>query len=361
MKGQQKESWNAYCVEELKVISRLLYNHGFELDEKQIHIAGERHLFSGKKFVLTGTEMDTGKKVIIKASNDPQGKKEILHQRLCKQTLNQIEYAKNIFNSPEEILYFEKEPYIISIVTHIEQDITFLERTTEQQFFLSLKAFELQEGVHATTSKHMKVMKKIFGTKNASDYLKTFDEYKQIILISNEDTELTSLLSETSTLLTQAATTIELYGNFLVHTDFVPHNIRVKDNTIYFLDHSAIRFGNKHEGWARFLNFMTLYNRDLEKALLFYFKNNRSKEENESLRLMRIYRLVELIAHYSELLELTNDNLHTLTKGRVVFWTQVLKATLINTQVNESIVEEYKKTRDSLRSTEEKTRQKNLH
>ena len=48
---------------------------------------------------------------------------------------------------------------------------------------------------------------------------------------------------------------------------------------MYLLDHSSLRFGNKYEGWARFRNFTTFYNRPLEEALLLYMRNNRAEEK----------------------------------------------------------------------------------
>ena len=155
--------------------------------------------------------------------------------------------------------------------------------------------------------------------------------------------------------------TIEQYCGFLTHTDFVPHNFRIVGDNMYLLDHSSLRFGNKYEGWARFLNFMTFYNRPLEEALLFYMRNNRAEEEMLSLTLMRIYKLGELIWYHSDKLEKTSGDLRTLTQRRVEFWTSVLEAILGNTLVSEQIVREYVKTRDVLRSAEEHNRQKGLH
>jgi thiamine kinase-like enzyme len=154
---------------------------------------------------------------------------------------------------------------------------------------------------------------------------------------------------------------IDQYGNFLTHTDFVPHNFRIKDGTLYLLDFSSLRFGNKHEGWARFLNFMTLHNRELETLLVSYVKDNRSEEELESLWLMRLFRLGEIITYYVTTLDKSVDNLLTLNQSRVVFWSEVLKAELRNERVAESIVEEYRQQRDQLRTEEEKVRQVGLH
>ena len=155
--------------------------------------------------------------------------------------------------------------------------------------------------------------------------------------------------------------TIEQYSGFLTHTDFVPHNIRIHDDTIYLLDHSSLTFGNKYEGWARFVNFMTLYNPMLENALVTYVKENRTPEESVSLRMMRIYRLGEIIWYYVQTLEKSTGDLHTLNTARITFWSTVLTHILKDERIPESIITEYKKTRDSLRSDDEKKRQQGLH
>lgn len=359
MKSFTKEQWNTYCTKELEIISSILENYDISLDTEQVHIGGERHLFSGKKFVLIG-EKD-GSPVIIKASRDKNGIREIETERKCRKALDTIEFAAHVFFSPEELLYIKQKGYVISIIAYIEQQSTFIKRPLKDQFFLTLKAFEIQEGVHATTYEHANIIRNLFGIKKTEDYLSSFDTFQKIAKEKNAPSKTYTTLKDSLQTLKDAQSIIECYGGFLVHTDFVPHNVRIKDHTIYLLDHSSISFGNKHEGWARFLNFMTLYNRELESALLYYFQHNRSPLENESLRLMRIYRLGELIAHYTKLLEHTADDLRELTKERISFWTDVLISIQSETLLEESRIEEYKKVRDSLRTSEEKKRQKNLH
>ena len=153
---------------------------------------------------------------------------------------------------------------------------------------------------------------------------------------------------------------ISLYSGFLTHIDFVPHNIRIHNRTIYILDHSDIHIANKHEGWARFLNYMTLYNHTLESMLLTYIKKNRPREEYESLRLMRIYKLTELIAHYARTLQKAEGNLYMLNSKRLHFWSDVLQGIITNNTVSDKRVQEYITHRDKLRSVHENVRQKEL-
>lgn len=106
---------------------------------------------------------------------------------------------------------------------------------------------------------------------------------------------------------------------------------------------------------------MTLYNRSLEKILIEYVQKNRTKEEFLSLKLMRIFRLADLIRHYTETIKKSSGNLIVLNQKRVEFWTNALEAVLNDKFLSQDIIEEYKSTRDRLRSDEEKRRQKELY
>jgi len=316
---------------ELSDIKPILTKLGFSLDENQPHISGERHLMqavtttSGSKLILLGTRVSDKRRVVIKATKDPDGVREIKHERVCRDATKNIIFAYDIFYSPEEILSTKKDGYTISIQLYIDQPSAFLDRPTKEQFFLALKALKTQEGAHATTYRHMKAVSKTFGIVDTDWYIssyKTFQKNTKGCL--PKDNHLHLLLKRGLERLGEERDIIEQYNNFLTHTDFVPHNFRVNDGKIYLLDYSSLRFGNKYESWARFLNFMTLYNRPLEEALLFYVKNNRTKEEYRSLELMRIYRLGEIIWFYTNLLNKTSGDLHALTEKRVDFWASVL-------------------------------------
>jgi hypothetical protein len=235
-------------------------------------------------------------------------------------------------------------------------------RPTKEQFSLALKAFKAQESAHATTYRHRRFVSKTFGEKTFNDYLDAFEGFREhLIRAFPEKRALHEILGRARELLENHRDIIEQYSGFLTHTDFVPHNFRVMKDNIYLLDHSSIRFGNKYEGWARLVNFMTLHNPELSKALIEYVKNNRTPEELLSLKLMRLYRLVEIIFYYTNTLSKSSGDLLKLNQARVEFWTRVLEAVLNDEPVSENTVEEYKKTRDSLRSEDEKKRQVGLH
>ena len=317
---------------------------------------------SGRKLILLGKDLQTNKKVVIKITNDPKGKEEIQDEHKYRNALKNIIFSYKKFHSPKTILLTQKENYLISIQAFINKEQNFIDLPLETQFNLALQGFKTQEGAHAITYGHLKKITKIFGKVDSSWYLKSFKNFqKNIKKTLPQHDNLHSLLEKGILELKKNKQTIEQYCNFLTHTDFVPHNFRVIENKIYLLDHSSIRFGNKYESWARFLNFMTLYNRPLEDALIFYIKNNRTQEEQLSLKLMRIFRLGEIIWYYTNLLSKTSGDLHTLTQARIKLWTLVLKTTLQNKSISEKKILEYETLRDSLRSIEEKERQKDLH
>ena len=362
-----KESWSIYCTNELLVLSPILLRHGYTLEADQPHVSGERFLMQaitttgGKKLILIGTSR-TGTRVIIKATRDFSGKEEIVHEHVCRDILEKINFAGSVFHSPEELLYIDELEFRIVVTRYIEQTSAFLDRRLEDQYLFALQAFKEQESAHATTYTHKKLIANTFGIRTADTYKKictSFVHNLEHVLPSEK--EIISQLKAAESLIMKEHMTIEQYCGFLTHTDFVPHNIRITQNTIYLLDHSSLVFGNKYDGWARFVNFMTLHNPPLERALVAYIRENRTPEELVSLRMMRLFRLGEIIWYYAQTLEKSAGDLLTLNTARMHFWNNILTHILQDIEIPQSLIAEYIVTRDALRSDEEKVRQKGLH
>jgi hypothetical protein len=368
MSKNNEKIWKKYCERELEKVTPILKELGYELDSHQKHICGERYLMqavtteSGRKLILLGRRVTDGKKVVIKVTSDRKGIRELEFEKKSRAALQEIKFAYQVFFSPKELLFTKQKGFAISIQEFISQERQFLDRALEDQFELALCAFKSQESAHATTYEHVRLSKKMFDSKSADEYVRMFKSFVVGIKKSlPEETEKTALIHAAEKFIKSNVKTIEQYSGFLTHTDFVPHNFRIVGSDIYLLDHSSIRFGNKYEGWARFVNFMALYNPELEQAFLDYVKNNRTPEESLSLKLMRIYRLGEIIYYYTNTLSKSEGDLLELNRARIDFWSEVLKAVLEDSTVSKEIIEEYKKHRDSLRSEEEKGRQKELH
>lgn len=354
--------WEDYCQQELALLKPILEQLGFSLSEQQVHLGGERYIFAGKKLVLLGQRLGDGQRVIIKASRDKLGLREIRSEVDGRRVLDRIDFAYHVFLSPPEILFTKQGGYIIFITAFIEQKQPFLERPLTEQFFLALKGLEAQEGAQATTYEHHRSVSKIFSLWQAKNYLEKFSSYQATVsAILSDNTRLKDLLGRAHDFLQQQQETIDLYSGFLVHWDFVPHNFRLRDHDIYLLDHSSLRFGNKYESWARFINFMVLHNPSLEQLLLDYLTANRSQEESLSLQLMRLFRLGELLWYYASTLDKISGDLNKLNRARIDFWTEVLETVLDNKILESTIRENYKQVRDSLRTPAEKQRQKELH
>lgn len=334
----------------------ILESLGFRLDSEQPHISGERFLMQKDKQVLVGTDA-SGSKVIIKVSNKPSGKQEIDNERITRNLLSSVVFSNDNILFPKEIYFGETNGYTIWVTEFIPQDKVFVAYTLEEQFFLILRAFEEQEAFHATTFEHLKSIDKFFPVYHAREYFAQFKEYRQNTT-SLGNTALNETIAKAEELLISSKRTIDKFANYLTHSDFVPHNFRIKSKTIYMLDLSAVHFGNKYEGWARFLNYMVIHNPKLEKLLGNYVRDNRGPEEYLNLRLMRIYKLGFLINFYIKSLEKTDGNLHALTLERIDFWHEILKFILDDKEIPDAFVEEYKNKRDSLRSEEEKKRQR---
>ena len=357
---QGKKNWDAYRERELQAAKPILDQLGYRLSDEQVHISGERFLMSGKKLVLTGWRIADQKKVIIKLSSDPSGMREIEHEHHARQTLHRLDFGYQHLAIPEEILFHTQQGLQFAITLFLEEEIPFLKQTPRDQFFLALRAFEMQEGLHVTTYAHALEIAGVFGRANAKTYQKIFEQQRMEIesILPNEH-ELHQLLKRTEQELGMHEELIDLYGDFLTHTDFVPHNIRITKQKIYLIDHSSIQFGCKYESWARFINYLVIHHPTLEKWLLQYVQQNRP-EEYPCLRLMRAYKLGHLIAFYARSAQQTTENLQELSLERVTFWKDVLQSVLNDTALPIERIEEYRKRRDSLRSDEEKKRQQEL-
>lgn len=360
--------WDEYVRQELSALTPALARLGFSLEDEQPHLKGERYLQQavttahGRKLVLLGHQTRDGVRVIIKAARDKNGSDEIEHERTCREALSKLNFAYQVFHRPEEVVYTHVNGFTVFVQKFLETARPFLERPLKEQFALALRAFKAQESAHATTYRHHRFIESTFGKKDARDYLQSFETFRtRIERALPDNTPLQKLLRKTYKVLSAGETTVEQYADFLTHTDFVPHNFRIVGGNIYLLDHSSIRFGNKHEGWARFINFMELYNPPLATLMVQYVRDNRAPEELRSLSLMRIYRLSEIICYYAETLEKASGNLLTLNTERVALWSAILTCVVGGTSVPDSLIESYKVKRDALRSPDEKKRQVGLH
>ncbi len=358
--------WKKYLEQELPVISDLLSKRKYYLEDEQPHIKGERFLMQaittsgGKKIILYGRNKNN-EKVVIKATRDLMGIEELKHERICRKLLHELNFSYQNFNSPQEIDFFEEKGFVITINEFINQTSAFLDRSITEQFSFSLAALKAQEGSRATTAKHIRTIRKVFNYRTSEDYIKLHAGFLEFVKMSSVSKPTIDLILKSHSILINKAERIEQYCGFLTHTDFVPHNFRIRNNTLYLLDFSSLQFGNKHESWARFLNFMTLYNPELESLLINYIEQNRAPEERESLQLMRLFRLGEIITYYVKNVSKSNGSLKTLNQNRVQFWSDVLTAEIENKRVSRDIVKNYQTNRDQLRSEEEKQRQIGLH
>lgn len=351
-------SWIADTTKQTKIIGEILNTLGFKLDENQLHISGERYLMTRNKLVLSATKIDGNKRVIVKASEHADGKKEIATEKTFRDSLLSIEFTKKRVLFPKEIYYGKEKVYDLLITEYISQDKIFVDHAIKDQFFIILHSFEAQEAFHATTFEHIRKIEKVFPIFTPQKYIESFTE-----LIRNPRDVLSKIGEENKTLelaldiLSKQKNILERYSGYLTHTDFVPHNFRIHNRTLYMLDCSAVHFGNKYEGWARFLNYMLIHNPELEQMLDKYIDANRGKDEYLDLQLMRIYKIGYLINYYANSLDKTEGELYELTKIRLIFWNNILTEIVKGKKPNQEMVDEYRNRRNILRSPEEKRRQ----
>lgn len=353
-----ESNWGTYLQDELARISGLMLPLGFNLEGEQPHVGGERYLMTKNKLVLVGNRISDGVRVIIKASSHPEGKKEIISEKKSRDLLTTLAFTNDSILFPEEVFYGKVGDYLFFVTLFIHQDKVFVEHTLEEQFFLIMRTFEAQEAFHATTIEHIRLIDKTFPVFRASEYVRSYTEFAARIHQKLNDPSIDKTFSDSRALLERHTETIDAYANYLTHSDLAPHNFRIHDHSIFLLDCSAIWFGNKYEGWARFQNYMALHNPKLDQVLSEYVLKNRGEEEYLNLRLMRIYKLGFIIDYYVRSLDKTEGNLRALTEIRIPFWHKVLQSVVNSKPLDESIVREYIEKRDHLRSDAEKVRQK---
>lgn len=352
-------------MQELDTIRTLLKPLGFSLDEHQPYTSGERYLMAGGKLVLAGVQDASGTKVIIKASNTKDGKHEIGSEKKSRDLMRSLSFADKKIVIPEELYYGTEGGYVFLIMRFIPQEKVFVAHTIEEQFFIALSAFEAQESFHATTYEHLKAVKEVFPVLSSVEYLKDFKRLKESIAHLYPDEALQKILLKAEDFLVENKVTIDRHANYLTHTDFVPHNFRLAEHTLYMLDcvpnYATIHFGNKYEGWARFINYMMTHNPELERLLSAYVRENRGEDEYLSLRLMRAYKITFLLEFYARSLSKTAGDLHALTLARLSYWREALIAILEDRPLSEDVRKQYIATRNSLRSEEEKERQREFN
>ncbi|MEK7604861.1 MAG: hypothetical protein AAB442_03655 [Patescibacteria group bacterium] len=363
-------AWETYQRHELARATPVLARLGFVLDVEQPHLLGERFLMAGErdvggggyKLVLLGSRAHDGRRVVIKASSERNGIREIETERRARETVRSLPFAYQTITVPTELLFTVLDGYRIFITDCIEQERTFISRPLPEQFALALRALKAQESIHATTSAHAREVEQIFGSFAAPDYLRSFETFVTNVRRHGlEQDALAQTLERARAELATHRETIEQYCGFLTHADFVPHNIRVNDGHVFLLDAASLHFGNKYESWGRFTNFMLLYNRPLEAALIQYVSDNRTPEEVLSLRLMRIYKLGKLLEYHVGAAAAASGDVAELSRTRVTFWLAVLESLLDDKPLDDAVIVRYQRDRDLLRSEEEKKRQAALH
>ncbi len=355
-----KETWQDFTASEIEILTPLLEKRNITLTKDQPHISGERYLMSGKKVVLVGMRTDTRETVIIKSSTDKKSIRELELEQQARNQLQNLPFAYQPLLAPKELWSEKSNGRFTIALEYIDQPQPFLSLPTKEQFVLVLGAFSMLASTHATTASHSVIQNK-FGGWNAHSYLSSLGSFCEKIQASAVSSDsLKKLLTDAIDALSKQQDNIERYCGFLTHDDFALHNFRFKDNGIYLIDQSSLKFGSKHESWGRFLNYMLLYNRDLEQALVRYTTLNLAPEEQTSIRLMRIYKLVELLSYHTKATEQSSGDVRTLSQKRLLFWEKVLHCLLNDTNIAESEITSYKTQRDALRSPEEIQRQKAL-
>lgn len=345
---------------EIDRVRTLLTPLGFSLDEYQPHVSGERYLMAKDKLVLVGTRADNVR-AIIKASRHKEGKEEILKEQRARQFLLKATFSGDSILFPDELGFAEKDEYVLWATEFIPQEKVFAAYTLEEQFFRALRIFEEQESFHATTYGHVREASKVVPFLRTENYLASFHLFCARIAEFAGNDMLRDTMAGAETLLVSHADLLDAYSGYLSHTDLVPGNMRLHGTSVYLIDLASMAFGNKYEGWARFVNWALLHSPELEDSLAAYVRANRGEQEYLCFRLMRIYKAGLLLDFYARSLPKTTGNLRTLTEKRVFLWQAILDAFMRDEKVPAQLLAAYRAERDTLRSAEEIERQKEFN
>lgn len=337
-------------------LAKLAHELGVVLDATQLHIGGERAIMSPNKFVLTGHLEKTGQKVVLKCAKHPQGITEIEEEHSIHAALSDFSFAEQELMMPEEIIYQKRGAYTVLVTRFVEQEKVFTDYTLMEQFFMALQALEAQESFHATTREHHAAIIKKFRRHSPQFYFESLEDMRQAIVTTYPNAAMA--LDNAVAFIREHTSLLETYDGYLMHSDFVPHNFRIKNRGLFLLDFVSFTLGNKYESWARLINFMEVHSRELAPLLLLHVRRDRGEEEYRALRLMRVYKIIFLLNYYAQSLNKTTGNLRVLASVRLDFWIQVLKHVLADTPVPVSLVTEYHTKRSQLRTPEEKERQR---
>ena len=323
---------------------------GFTLDAEQLHIGGERALMSAHKLVLTGRDTKDSSRVVIKASLDALGAKDIADEHDIREVLQRVHFASADLSFPPERYFSTSDDMTLSVTDFIEQERVFVDYPLRDQFFMMLKLFEAQEKYHATTHEHTKSLQGAIPVWTVTEYLTDVKNIGDVV-DTLETKKLAGIFIENKELIAR-------FSGFLVHTDLVPHNFRVRNGSLYALDQVAIRFGNKYEGLARLVNYMLIHNPALTEKIIEYVRKYRGEDDAKILHIMRCYKAAVLARYYKTSLETAEGNLKELTQIRLNFWLSVLTHLIDNTEIPPDHVAAYKEKRDALRTDDEKARQR---
>lgn len=357
-KKDHKKEWESKIATELPKVKGLLLELGYQLDEIQPNLMGEKFLMKIDKFILSAKRISDGQKVIVKISKDSNGIKEIEADRNASKNLEKLPFALDSIKIAEEYYFDKKSGYIIFIIEFLEQETSLMKLPLDEQFYITLRAFDVLENIYLATKEHKKYVKDKFAIYTGELYLQKFTEYRDTINSILNDPHVDSIISSAKNLFLDNLNSVKKFEDFFVHEDFVQQNFRIKKDMLYFIDHEALRFGNLFETQARYLNFMLVHSPLLEKKYIEHLKINKDPERLTSLRMMRLLKCTQLLEYYAKSLQKTQGNEYAISKIRFDFWLSVLEHLMNDSVIHESIVNEFKDARNKLRSPEEIERQK---
>ncbi len=344
----------SYCADAAMIIRGM----GIRLDTYQPHVTGERKINAPSRLVFIGTDGE-GRKVVIKTSGRKEERDKLKNENAAHAILDKVSRKTGFFSVPDKVFFKEESGFSFFATEYIPQPKLLSTESLAKQRAI------LENALSALSSLNHKNFKKVlpravapFPKDDALYYKRSLDALCGRMAESGVDEKIIKISRDAKNQFNENLNVVSQFSGFLVHDDFCPHNFRVNGGKFYILDYDAVHFGNKHVSWARLLNYMATHNFRLEKLLVGRLAKTLPEPERESLRLMRVYKALFLLAHYSVASQRASGNLLELMKVRVDFWATLLERFLQNAPATKEDAEAYLKKRNLFRSASETRRQR---
>ena len=328
MKQFDQDTWDAYREKELPALIPLLASEGVSIADEPL-LRGVYAVPEKPALTLLGTRTEDGKRVVVHVTSDPDTAKDLEGTHRRRECIERYECLPSSIHLPEELAFGRRDMHTFMVTKFLYEDRSFSELSLEEGFFFALRVLEAQEQAPALSYRATRDAHKLLDTFSAQRYVNTVQQYRRSVTkLLPEHTQAQEVLALAGAALLRERERIDRYSGALLYHRASPETVRVSGGEMYLLDPALFRFGNRYESWAHFVDHAALHQPELESALTTYIRENRGEEVSETLRLMRLYTLAEVIHRDARARQRVATEKAVELDTRIDFWTAVLQTQL---------------------------------